>query len=54
MILLNLILQIGELLKGKYNRDGLIQLILFIIMGAIVIGFGAVIVYQTFKKKKDK
>ena len=38
------LLQIGELLEGKFNRRGLIQLIIFILMFAVVIGFGIWIV----------
>lgn len=47
------LLQIGELLEGKYNRRGFIQLIIFILMGAVVVGFGiwmGINVIRTLKK----
>lgn len=34
------LLQIGDLFAGNFNRRGLIQLIIFILMFAVVIGFG--------------
>lgn len=47
------LLQIGDLFEGKFNRRGLIQLIIFIVMGAVVLGFGVwmmVNVIRTLKK----
>lgn len=55
MTFLLFLLQIGELLNGKFNWRGFIQLAIFIIMGLIVIGVGGVIVYKVFSSKgKDK
>ena len=34
------LLQIGELFEGNFSRRGLIQLIIFALMFAVVIGFG--------------
>jgi len=31
---------IGELFEGKFNTRGLIQLIIFLVMGLVVVGFG--------------
>lgn len=45
--------QIGDLFEGKFNRRGLIQLIIFIVMGAVILGFGVwmmVNVIKTLKK----
>jgi hypothetical protein len=51
MFFFAIILQIGELFKGTVNRDGIIALFLFILMGAIVVGFGGFIIYKAFKPK---
>lgn len=51
-----LFLQIGELFRGEFNWRGLLHLVLFIVMGLIVIGFGAFVGYkalQSERKKKD-
>ena len=45
--------QIGDLFEGKFNRRGLIQLIIFILMGAVILGFGVwmmVNVIRTLRK----
>lgn len=34
------LLQIGDLFAGKFNRRGLIQLVIFLVMGLVVVGFG--------------
>jgi len=47
------LLQIGDLFEGKFNRRGLIQLIIFIVMGLVVVGFGTwmmINVIRTLKK----
>lgn len=47
------LLQIGDLFEGKFNRRGLIQLIIFIVMGAVILGFGVwmmVNVIRTLRK----
>ncbi len=50
---LTFLFQIGDLFEGKFNKRGLIQLIIFIVMGGIVIGFGVwmmINVVRTLKK----
>ena len=52
-----LFLQIGELFQGNFNWRGLFHLVLFLLIGIIMIGFGGVITYKAFqteRKKKDK
>ena len=47
------LLQIGDLFEGKFNRRGLIQLVIFIVMGAVILGFGVwmmVNVIRTLRK----
>ena len=47
------LLQIGDLFEGKFNRRGLIQLLIFIVMGIVVVGFGVwmtINVIRTLKK----
>lgn len=48
------LLQIGELLAGNYNRRGLIQLIIFILMFAVVIGFGVWITVGVIRSLRNK
>lgn len=45
-------LQIGDLLEGRFNRRGLIQLIIFALMFAVVIGFGLWIAAGVFRSLK--
>ncbi|MGI8787693.1 MAG: hypothetical protein ACR2HG_08040 [Pyrinomonadaceae bacterium] len=45
-------LQIGELFKGHFNWLGLIQLLVFILMGAIAVGFAGFVGYKAFRSKK--
>jgi len=50
---LTFLFQIGDLFEGKFNKRGLIQLIIFIVMGVIVVGFGVwmmINVIRTLKK----
>jgi hypothetical protein len=47
-------LQIGELFKGNFNWRGLFQLILFLLMGSVVVGFSVVLGYKAFKSEKKK
>lgn len=55
MNFLLLLLQIGDLLNGKFTWRGFIQLAIFIVMALIVVGIGGVIVYKVFSSKgKDK
>lgn len=47
------LLQIGDLFQGNFNMRGFIQLVLFFIMGAVVLGFGVwmgINVIRTLKK----
>ncbi len=52
MILL-LLLQIGELLKGNFNWRGVLHLFLFIVMGLIVIGFSIFFIRVILKSRKN-
>lgn len=48
-----LLLQIGDLFQGNFNKRGLIQLLIFLLMGAVVVGFGVwmtINVIRTLKK----
>jgi len=47
-------LQIGELFKGNFNWRGLFQLILFLLMGLVVVGFSVLLGYKAFKSDKNK
>lgn len=46
--------QIGELLAGNFNRRGLIQLIIFILMFAVVFGFGIWITVGIIRSLRSK
>ncbi len=53
---ITLFFQFGELFRGEFNWRGLLHLVLFIVMGLIVIGFGVFVGYKAFqseRKKKD-
>jgi hypothetical protein len=50
--LIVLLFQIGDLFEGKFNRRGLIQLIIFILMGLIVVGFGIWMMINVIKTLK--
>lgn len=54
MKILLLLIQIGDLLEGKFNWRGFIQLVIFLLMGAVVVSFGAVIVFKALRSNKDK
>ena len=45
------IIQIGELFKGNINRAGIYHLSLFLLMGAILVGFTVFLGYKAFKSK---
>jgi hypothetical protein len=47
-------LQIGELFKGNFNWRGLVQLILFLLMGLVAVGFSVMFGYKAFKSEKKK
>jgi hypothetical protein len=49
-----LFLQIGELFKGHFNWRGLFHLALFLLMGAIIIGFAVFIGYKAFQSERNK
>jgi hypothetical protein len=51
MSLTAFIFQIGELFKGNINRPGLYHLFLFLLMGAILVGFSVFLGYKAFKSK---
>jgi uncharacterized membrane-anchored protein len=53
MEILVLLLQISELFKGNINREGIISLLLFVLMGAIVVGFSVFLIYKAFGKKNQ-
>ncbi len=48
------LLQIGELLDGKYNWRGLVHLLLFVVMGLIAVGFAVFVGYKAFQPKSKK
>ncbi|HEX8286982.1 MAG TPA: hypothetical protein VF556_03250 [Pyrinomonadaceae bacterium] len=47
-------LQIGELFQGNFNWRGLLHLVLFIVMGLIVVGFGVIVGYKAFQSERNK
>ncbi len=49
-----LLLQIGDLFQGNLNWRGLVQLFLFILMGAVIIGVAGFTGYKAFSKPKKK
>ena len=49
-----LLLQVGKLLEGEINREGIFVLFLFFLMGAIILGFGFFVGYKAFKSKSDE
>jgi hypothetical protein len=51
MVSLFLLLQIGELFNGSFNWRGVFHLFLFILMGALVVGIGALMITKAFKPK---
>ena len=52
MNLFAFILQIGELLKGNFNWQGVYHLFLFILMAAILGGLSIFLGVKAFKPKK--
>ncbi len=52
MIFFGLILQIGELLKGNFNWQGVLHLFLFILMGTIFVGLTVFLGIKAFKSKR--
>ncbi|HEY8563495.1 MAG TPA: hypothetical protein VIL74_24160 [Pyrinomonadaceae bacterium] len=46
------ILQIGELFKGNFNREGVFHLVLFLLMGGLIVGLAVFLGYKAFKPKK--
>lgn len=53
MRILAVFFQISELFKGNINREGILSLLLFVLMGAIVIGFSGFLIYKAFGKKNQ-
>ena len=49
MTMLAFLLQIGDLVNGKFTWRGFIQLTIFVLMGLVVVGFGIMIVYNVIK-----
>jgi hypothetical protein len=47
-----LLLQIGELFNGRFTWRGLFHLFLFVLMGAIIVGFAVFAGYQAFRSRK--
>ena len=45
-------LQIGELFDGRFTWRGLFHLFLFVLMGAVIVGFAVFAGYQAFRSKK--
>ena len=52
MKLLAFLLQIGELFDGHFNWGGLVQLLLFVLMALIAVGFAILVGYKAFQSKK--
>lgn len=48
------LLQIGDLFHGKFTWRGAFLLFLFILMGAIALGFTLFVGYKVFLSKPDK
>lgn len=48
------LLQIGELLRGDFNWQGLLLLFLFALMALIAVGFAVFVGYKAFQPKSDK
>ena len=46
--------QIGDLFQGHLNWRGVFQLFMFILMGAIIIGFSLFAGYKAFQAKPRK
>jgi hypothetical protein len=46
------IVQIGELLKGNFNWQGVYHLFLFLLMGGLLVGLSVFLGYKAFKSKK--
>lgn len=46
------LLQIGDLFAGRFNRRGLIQLVIFLLMGLVIVGFGLWIVINVVRSLK--
>lgn len=49
-----LLLQIEELLDGKFNWRGLAQLLLLVLMALIAVGFTGFVGYKAFRSKPRK
>lgn len=47
-----MLLQIGELFEGHFNWRGLAQLLLFVAMALIAVGFTVFVGYKAFQSKK--
>ena len=54
MSVLIFLLQIGELFDGHFNWIGLAQLLLFVAMGLIAVGFAVFVGYKAFQPKSKK
>lgn len=48
------LLQIGDLFQGKFTWRGAYLLFLFILMGAIALGFTLFVGYKVFRSKSRK
>lgn len=49
-----LLLQIGDLFQGNFNWRGAVQLCLFILMGAVIVGVAGFTGYKAFSKPQKK
>lgn len=50
--MLLLLLQIGDLFQGHFNKRGLIQLLIFLTMGGVIVGFGIWMGINVFRNLK--
>ncbi|MDQ2745808.1 MAG: hypothetical protein M3T96_00915 [Acidobacteriota bacterium] len=48
------LLQIGDLLNGRFSWIGLAQLLLLVAMGLIAVGFAVIVGYKAFQSKSKK
>jgi hypothetical protein len=48
------LLQVRELLNGEFSWQGLLQLLLFVLMALIAVGFSVFAAYKAFQPKSKK
>lgn len=48
-----LLFQVGDLFEGKFNWAGILVLLIFFIMTAIIVGLGVLMIYKSFFSKSE-